>query len=532
MNGLGHRNGAIEVAELWRRLEELEEGSLDPAEREELMTLLDRSPAARRLYLQYFELAVDLEVEAKTLGEQGKLPILENALRPWRTFRRSVMAAAAVLVVLGVIAAFIMIKQPEPGTLTAAVAADTRWMVDGDVQEPGSDELAVEEGSTVRVFSGTVKLRLESGSVMVMQGPAHAAFPELERPVLKSGWLWIDSGTSEERFEVVTPNLLIRDVGTRFGVRVPEKGAAEIHLIDGVVEVLSRSTMKQIAVLKPQEKGLAIPKLGRRSELPLARDPFPKLPELLAARPTYATTVLSQAPVGYWRLEEQALGEAANEISDGSVGRHALEVTVGETGLGEADGFHGFEQDNLAVFLHGESERALLYELDSPGGVSRKEGAVSFWTRRLPGKEREEVLWLAGVEGSGGFGPEDSMHAHLTASGRVQFFMENGKFDVLLSSTRSIVDGNWHHVAASWGPTAVDLYVDGKRTAQDDDFRILQEGVFSGRYVRFGKPSAMMSGRRVQPFTGWVDEIALWNRPLTAAEVWHQFQSARGNQPD
>ena len=110
--------------------------------------------------------------------------------------------------------------------------------------------------------------------------------------------------------------------------------------------------------------------------------------------------------------------------------------------------------------------------------------------------------------------------------------IENGKFDVILSSTRSIVDGQWHHVAASWGSSAVDLYVDGKRVAHDDDFRILQEGVFSGRYVRFGKPSAAMSHRRVQAFTGWVDEIALWNRPLTNVEVHHQFHSAQGKSAD
>ena len=95
--------------------------------------------------------------------------------------------------------------------------------------------------------------------------------------------------------------------------------------------------------------------------------------------------MLSQAPVGYWRLDEQEPGELANEIPGGSRGRHALEVKVADTGPGIAGGFRGFDDDNRAVYLHGESERALLYEIDSPEGVSRREGGVSFWMRRLPG---------------------------------------------------------------------------------------------------------------------------------------------------
>ena len=69
----------------------------------------------------------------------------------------------------------------------------------------------------------------------------------------------------------------------------------------------------------------------------------------------------------------------------------------------------------------------------------------------------------------------------------------------------------------------------GKLQGSNSKFRVGgRDPDFSGRYVRFGKPSSQMGERRVQPFTGWVDEIALWNRPLTHAEVHHQYQSARG----
>jgi hypothetical protein len=82
-------------------------------------------------------------------------------------------------------------------------------------------------------------------------------------------------------------------------------------------------------------------------------------------------------------------------------------------------------------------------------------------------------------------------------------------------------------VVASWGPESVGLFIDGRLVAQDRGKRILREGSFRGRYVRFGKPSRDMEAK-VNPFTGWVDEIALWDRPLTEAEVAIQFEAARG----
>lgn len=69
----------------------------------------------------------------------------------------------------------------------------------------------------------------------------------------------------------------------------------------------------------------------------------------------------------------------------------------------------------------------------------------------------------------------------------------------------------------------VDLYVDGRREAQDSEFRGMQQGVLPE--LRFGSGPA---GSGTAPFSGWMDEIALWDRALTSTEVKHQFRSAQG----
>lgn len=167
--------------------------------------------------------------------------------------------------------------------------------------------------------------------------------------------------------------------------------------------------------------------------------------------------------------------------------------------------------------------------LDCPGGVSTREGAVAFWFRRPAGLAGEEVLWFAGLPEAGGSGSEDAMIVSLSGSGRARFLIENGRHDVLLASPVNLGDDRWHHLVASWGPSAVELFVDGRRAARDDQFRARQDLVFTGTDVRFGKVGHNAPvDRRAAGFTGWVDEIALWNRPLTAPEVRQQFRAAVG----
>jgi ferric-dicitrate binding protein FerR (iron transport regulator) len=752
-------NDKNSTTELWLMLQELESDTLEPEKRDELMALVERSPAAQRAYLEYFEMTAMLEAEAATQSEKGKLPIMTSSQPSIRSIQSSVLAAVAVLILAAIVASLIAIKSPEPRQLIAVATADTQWMVDNSAQDPTANEWTVSSGSTVQVWSGTVKLRLESGAVMVMQGPARVSFPELETPVLKKGWLWIDSGKSGESFEVSTPELIVRDIGTRFGVRVPEKGPAEVHLIEGKVEFLAKSTKKVIATLEPEKRGVSITAVGKPARLALARDPFPKLAELLAAPGNYATTVRSQNPAGYWRMEEAAPGALDNEIPEGAIGRRHPQVRLGEPGPEPESGFHGFDRGNTSARLPAEpddaplllgatpmhtgdlfrddfdtphdytagvsntiwhgvvnAENAVSLDADTttagrlrmeaaiskgwdagknnapflymnvsgdfdarvevtaqtsgnysagalmarlgapaangdpgedymtvtsnrfgnnavqartlrdgaqndsfgssnaafprhlrltrtgntfrafesangtswkpvswggmrglpigvdlvrddldglplqvglwqgsfstdihtadfdnfsiriasdpaslsvprPGGasarVARKEGAVSFWMRREPGEERKEMLWAAGE-----YAADAAIHAHLTASGAVGFFMDDGRYDILITSKESIVDGQWHHVVANWSTSTMNLYVDGIKVAHTPESREMTKGILPE--LRFGN-GAVDSG--FAPFIGWVDEIALWDRPLTLAEVRHQFRSAKGK-PD
>jgi ferric-dicitrate binding protein FerR (iron transport regulator) len=745
MSGYETTDGRLDLTKFELALQELEDGTLDPVERDDLMALIARSPAAQRTYLCHFEISSMLQAEAATHAEQGDLPKIARFDPPSRLFRRSLLAAAAVLVLAAAVAALIQVARPEIPELVLTAAPDTRWSVSGKSGDSDDQTTNVREGSTLRVTSGTLALRLESGARMVVQGPAHVSFPKLASPVLKSGWLWIDSAGSGEKFELSTPDLRIRNLGTRFGVRVPTEGPAEVHLIQGKLEVSSESVPGKTLELVPEDSGLAMIPHGEPTPVTLARDPFPEIAGLLAAPASYPATVLGQNPVSYWRLDDAPGSPLQNEV-DGEAGGRARPGVSLDAGPRADDDFAGFGTTNQAARLDGKTSDSRLslgaapprhqgllfrdtfegegplhqrppripgngtawesghhfrangwissgtasatlafqpvdgvvYTLDgsfrgvsSPAGdypwvalgfasgqstgtksgdrfvlgkvtgrawmlyrgtgpdggnttldvgasnpnpwenwsrgvggdidmriildttrgygnwtatwfarrpgsetflkvgptrtlpneairsvgiavsgskiqaritnfslradaeqehpaarlradgpakLIQSTGAVSCWLRRESGSGQRTILWSAGRDAG-----DDSIHLRLESDGRIGFFMENGRFDVLLTSEEMLDEDRWHHLVASWSSSTVDLFLDGRRVGWLRESLGLTSDTLPDFRVGGGDNFTGMPS-----FTGLVDEVAVWNRPLTPVEIEQQFRSARG----
>lgn len=735
MKGIESGDGRIDPSELCRVLAELEADELGLQDRADLMALIDRSPAAQRIYLEYFEMTAMLEVEARIHAEQGKMPVVTGqGGMAKRIFRRSVLAAAAIIMLSAIAATLFVVDRSEAGDLSVSATAGAQWLVDGVLRDPSDGESLVAKGSSIMVRSGMVELKLATGVTYVVQGPAHVSFSEPERAVLHDGWLWVDSASSDESLEVETPELIVRDIGTRFGVRVRSEGPAEVHLIEGKVEVLARSTGELLASLEPENRAFTIAPTGELKVLSLERDPFSEFSVLSEGPVNFATTVRSQKPAGYWRLDESKTGYFVNRVPEGVVGRGQPRELIDEPGPTPQDGFHGFEDENRSALaglslgtapVHdgvlfqddftrgggaldgmlpdvtmgsvkwaassafngdgsinsgkgsailplvpidgviytldarvtassgpneswigmgfGRSQSATLFRIgsggmsgcawilhraadttkpvnrawlgptvqdwywpsgsplggtmdmriildttagpgcwtatwfakrpdendyrkvrdteglinesvscvvlsvlgpglsaevesvslradrqpdlrpegylaDGPARLSRKEGSVSCWVRREPGTGRPEMLWAAGERRLDG-----AVHAHLTVDGRAGFFMENGRYDVLIASEFPVDDGEWHHFVATWDSDSVNLYIDGRRVAQDTEFRGEQRGLLPE--LEFGVTDAIS---KFESFSGAFDEVAIWDRSLTFAEVVHQFRSARG----
>lgn len=518
---------------LWRVIEDFENGALAPGAREELFQILEESPRARSIYLAYFELSALLQIKAETKREEGTLPVLPRAGTQRKALGYSVLAAAAVLVLVALGAALVKLREPEPRSMALEAAAGTVWTTTGSEASGDGAKPEVVEGAAIHVRSGTLSLSSDSGVRMIVQGPASVRFPSFEAPVIERGWLWVDSGPAGNQLRIAIPQGTLENIGTRFGVRVRGEDHSELHLHEGVVEATWNADGAPTR-FSVTDEGVILSPQGPAGKGLLAADPFPGVDEILSAEHSYATTVMGQSPVGYWRLEGENPREAVNAVPEGSVGLYSTGVQPGVPGVRPEDGWHGFEPENRAVFLSGAANDSVVHHLDGRDGVSPKEGAVGFWFRREPGLPHPEVLWFAGVPGGSGLGPNDEMQVFLSAEGRLNFFIEEGRYDVLLSSPRRADDGAWHHVVATWSLDRVELYLDGQLVSRDDEYRRAEGPHFKGTDVRLGKTGSGTDpgrGRNLMPFEGAVDELALWGRTLTPTEITQQFRAAVGSPP-
>ncbi len=523
----------VSPRQLEQLFQDLEDGCISASDSRKLSGILRTDKEARHRYCQHMAFSSAMNSKAEAEASLGNWKPMDTGGH--RLMFRSFLAAAAAVLLLAAIAGFIHINRVEVLQVEIQTPAGTVWSIelpDGQASPGGT---TLRESGTVVVRSGSVVITVDTGTRMVVQGPARVKFPSSLRAEVEQGCLWIDTAKGSEQMSVSAGGLVFRDIGTRFAVRVRDGGRPELHVVEGQVRV-GNLAQGAASIFPASEKGMYFGGDGEIRPIGRADDPFPGLPALLKRPKNYATVILGQSPAGYWRMniEDGNIVNSATGVGEASRGtpREApvrSGVILGSPGSGPSKGFRGFEADNSGVFFRGDTYVAsVISNLDTRAGVSTEEGSVAFWFKRAAALERQEVLWLAGSDDADGLGPLPEISVFLATSGRVKLFMEDGAKDVLVSSPRSSTDGEWHHVVATWSPGFAGLYIDGELAGRDSEPRVSKPEVFRGRSVRFGKCGVKPKETDLAQFNGYADEIAIFNRSLTAEEVARQYAAALG----
>lgn len=80
-----------------------------------------------------------------------------------------------------------------------------------------------------------------------------------------------------------------------------------------------------------------------------------------------------------------------------------------------------------------------------------------------------------------------------------------------------VADGGWHHIAAVYNGTRKDIYVDGIR----DDFDTVTGTLTQNNtMLRIGSTGL---------FTGWIDDVVVWKRALSEAEIANIYRGIRAD---
>ena len=148
------------------------------------------------------------------------------------------VALAASLII--VVSALFFIRKPNVPVAPQAVATLTetlnaKWDDSTLPTTIGSELFAGE----MRLVKGYAQITFINGTEIVLQAPALLKLETAEQIFLRNGRLTAKVPSGAEGFKLNTPNAMMIDLGTEFGVIVSEAGQSELHVFKGEVKLFS-----------------------------------------------------------------------------------------------------------------------------------------------------------------------------------------------------------------------------------------------------------------------------------------------------
>jgi len=224
---------------------------------------------------------------------------------------------------------------------------------------------------------------------------------------------------------------------------------------------------------------------------------------------TYSNAILEAGPVAYWRLEETISGAKA---ADWSGNNHTASYSGGVAqGLARPVWYdatnRGARLDGSDDFIAVDSN---LTPAEFGGGGSY---SVELWFNAAARSQADLVALTAG----GGH----AVLLELESNGQVRFLHRvpagaSGGTD--LYSTQLYDTDVWHHLVAVKDGANMKLYIDG---LLDPTVATDATDVNANLDVILGRISRSSNARS---FSGLMDEVALYNRALTRAEILYHYE--------
>lgn len=213
--------------------------------------------------------------------------------------------------------------------------------------------------------------------------------------------------------------------------------------------------------------------------------------------------ILQDDIIAYWKLDETTgtVVDSVNGIYDGT--------DVGGVGRG----FSGIISNSFNFTAEADS----YVNLTNPTFtcIGDLNCSISIWVNTT--FSGDSFIWWQGNQSLNSY-----FSLLITSSGSIQLQMRNDA-GVLLSiindSANTINNGYWQHIVATFNTTTALLYVNGTLINQS-----VLSGTFTGGEIEF-------FGRGVEAgnfYKGLLDEIAIFNKTLTASEVSDLFNNRTG----
>lgn len=224
------------------------------------------------------------------------------------------------------------------------------------------------------------------------------------------------------------------------------------------------------------------------------------------AAPGYQGAVLADSPLLYYRLNETSGTTCMDTSGNARNGTYSGGYTLGITGAITSD------PTNKAVNFTGASGK-----MDVPYGAYMDAASITV-----------ETWVLSTITGQGPLWDRDKGNG--TTSPRVwQFRLSNSKVEfiriggtggtITATSVKSVNDGNWHHVAATYDGSNIRIYIDGAL-----DKTVSAPGAFSGHPAAMSLAVNDASVGAVY-LNGVLDEAAYYGTALSGARILAHYNA-------
>jgi hypothetical protein len=216
--------------------------------------------------------------------------------------------------------------------------------------------------------------------------------------------------------------------------------------------------------------------------------------------------------IGYWRLGEQS-GTVANDASGhGYVGAYVNAPTLAVAGALYGD------VDTAATFLGSSSQAVTLGTVAALGAMTTTV-AVEAWIKKASAPSADQVIFSHRSGGILGYS------VYIPSTGDLGIFAgDNTNYGVPVSGV-SVCDNAWHHIVAQRNGNAALFYVDGVLlTYNNTSASFASVGSMAGSVA-----AVIGSWNSGGYFTGSIDEVAVYNRVLTAVEVAAHYHIGHGS---
>jgi hypothetical protein len=476
--------------------------------------------------------------------------LAERVMGQWdrtrRNRRRMRWALAATTVALFAACAYLLFHmgrrgEPRPQPLAAEKNLEKN-MVATVIQMEGVESASpcfpLREGELVgpgrvHIQAGRLTLAFFNGVSLTVEGPADLDVLGADRVFLHYGKLRARVVRGAEGFTVVANGYEVVDLGTEFGMNLQPDGKSRVMVFEGeaAVSMLGQDGRSVRGAMVERRRSVEVdPSVGIR-DIPPQPEAFVPLGEFvpgpLELAPGYGAEVLAAKPWAYWRFQSLVAGRVPNEIEGGpslrALGGIALERSPGG--------------NKWARFRPGDYAQALI--MDGQWAPPRTNGyAIELWLQAdLPSRDAYGQTALVGLIAADERLASNHV-AYLELAGRGRRFphepcairfldrwpaAQTGGSDVF--SRRTVVPCVWHHVVGQKSGATLELYVDGELAgtspASPDSMDAADFGTTACRLIvgRLKQRSLPPLISEVRPFEGRLDELALYDRPLTPEEI-------------